>query len=946
MATATTHKGATVPGVAQALAHLDSYNVVWSTPSQDASGSMPIGNGAVGLNAWVEPNGDLVFLISRTDSWSECNRLLKVGRVRVSVRPNPFVAGRFKQELLLRDGRIQVTEGRTKVTLLVDSGQDVAWVSVKSPTRVQVVAKLEDWRSERRVLQGDELSSSWTMRDAPSTIEVWESPDTVETGPTGVLWYHRNAYSVAPMTLERQGLESIAHLAPDPMLNNTFGGLMWGPTFKKTGDGALTSRLAQEHELAIATLRSQVPTAQEWVRSIQVLRSKAGTFTAAKARTADWWKAFWSRSWVFASGDTAFDVPVNNHPLRLGADSSGGSTYDGTIKAVRVFDGPLADERVHQVYGDIPVATPPGVQMVLAVWADGDRAAVRTLDTFDHLATSTLDDPSPYRMTSRSLDFSGKGLDVLKKVRWQHGFTITALVKPRKLGGRIVDNVTPGGSDGFLFDTYAGKLRLIVGPQTLVGPALKSEVWQELGASYDGRTGQMKLFVGGKLVAESPSDSTTKSLATRGYVLQRWMTACAGRGAFPIKFNGSIFTVDPKYAGGPDFNPDWRRWGDSYWWQNTRFPYEPMPMNGDTDLMRPLFRMFEAIEPICKARAKLYYGADGAYFPETVTNFGTYANGDYQWNREGHASSEILSPWWQYAWQQGLELVSLMIDAYDQTEDKTFLQHELFPMATDVLRYYDLRFKRDAKGKLVIAPTQAVETYWSGVENDMPSVAGLAYVTDRLLRLPGLSGQDRSFFKRMKDACPNIPTTVREGAKTLLPAAKFEDKRSNVENPELYAVWPFKLFGIGHGNEAVAQTAWKSRIAQDNHGWQYDGQCAALAGLTDEAKASLMEKARNSNPGFRFPAMWGPNYDWLPDQCHGGNLMLTMQNMLMQCVGDKIYVLPAWPKDWDVSFKLHAPRKTTVEVEYAGGKVRSVKVTPSSRRKDVVVQPTLSTSER
>ena len=66
------------------LAELDRYNVVWDSPSQNAAGSMPIGNGEVGLNVWVETNGDLLFYISRTDTWSECNRLLKLGRVRVT----------------------------------------------------------------------------------------------------------------------------------------------------------------------------------------------------------------------------------------------------------------------------------------------------------------------------------------------------------------------------------------------------------------------------------------------------------------------------------------------------------------------------------------------------------------------------------------------------------------------------------------------------------------------------------------------------------------------------------------------------------------------------------------------------------------------------------------------------------------------------------------------
>ena len=84
--------------------------------------------------------------------------------------------------------------------------------------------------------------------------------------------------------------------------------------------------------------------------------------------------------------------------------------------------------------------------------------------------------------------------------------------------------------------------------------------------------------------------------------------------------------------------------------------------------------------------------------------------------------------------------------------------------------------------------------------------------------------------------------------------------------------------------------------------------------------------------------MWGPNYDWLPDQDHGSNIMLTLQNMLLFANGDKIELLPAWPKEWDVSFKLHAPRQTVVEGKVSNGRLTELRVTPASRRKDVVVR--------
>ena len=84
-----------------------------------------------------------------------------------------------------------------------------------------------------------------------------------------------------------------------------------------------------------------------------------------------------------------------------------------------------------------------------------------------------------------------------------------------------------------------------------------------------------------------------------------------------------------------------------------------------------------------------------------------------------------------------------MLDYYEHTEDAKFLADELIPMAHDVLRYYDTRFERDAAGKLVISPTQAVETYWHDVVNDTPSVAGLNDVLDRLLALPAPTSAGR-----------------------------------------------------------------------------------------------------------------------------------------------------------------------------------------------------------
>ena len=65
--------------------------------------------------------------------------------------------------------------------------------------------------------------------------------------------------------------------------------------------------------------------------------------------------------------------------------------------------------------------------------------------------------------------------------------------------------------------------------------------------------------------------------------------------------------------------------------------------------------------------------------------------------------------------------------------------------------------------------------------------------------------------------------------------------------------------------------------------------------------------------------------------------MTTLQQMIMQCDGKRIQLIPAWPSDWTADFKLNAPFKTTVEGHVENGEVTALKVSPPVRAKDVVV---------
>jgi hypothetical protein len=65
--------------------------------------------------------------------------------------------------------------------------------------------------------------------------------------------------------------------------------------------------------------------------------------------------------------------------------------------------------------------------------------------------------------------------------------------------------------------------------------------------------------------------------------------------------------------------------------------------------------------------------------------------------------------------------------------------------------------------------------------------------------------------------------------------------------------------------------------------------------------------------------------------------MIGLQEMLLQVDDKRILVFPAWPKDIDVHFKLHAPYNTTVEAELKDGKIASIKILPAERAKDVEI---------
>ena len=698
--------------------------------------------------------------------WDENGRLCKVGRVRVTFDPPLPVARNFRQELKLREGVIEIACKGARLNLWVDAGAPVVRLETEFAAPVRCRAAVELWRLRQRPFGGDDDSHSGGGL-AGSAFKPTVLPDVVVASEAPrVVWYHRNTRSIYGLGLRVQHLEALKDRFADPLLNLTFGASVRGSGFVRDGGQAIKSAApATRHVLSVTVLAAQTGTAEEWLAQLDRLERKSAASGTSRQGHEAWWGKFWDRSWIFAEGGKSLTLPVNAHPWRVGVASDGGSRFGGTITGPRVIGRALSAAEIVELAGKLPSPDQPTVGARRGAGGEGGlRSRAAKGGQIGTIA------PHSGPLPEGGGDPRTAAEPKLGEGHLTTGCTVTAWIKPAPgEAGRILDKCTAGRPDGLTFDTHPGlSLRWIVGDHTMIQPnCLKPGQWQHVAATADADTGVRRIYLNGKLLAEEQGDSAA-AVVTRGYVLQRFMNACAGRGGSPIKFNGSIFTVEARPGASPetpDGDPDWRLWGGNYWFQNTRLAYWPMLAAGDFDLLAPWFHMYREALPLGLARIQTYYGfTNAAQFPETMYWWGLPNNGDYGWNNQ---APEPANSYISRYWNGSLELVALMLDRYDFTQDREFARETLVPLADPLINFLNRYWtKRDAKGKIIFAPAQSLETWHSAV-NPMPEIAGLWFLLPRLLALPPevTTAEQRARWRKMLAELPPVPVAEAGGAK-------------------------------------------------------------------------------------------------------------------------------------------------------------------------------------
>jgi hypothetical protein len=809
---------------------LNQYNVVWTTQSKNSSESMPVCGPDIGLNVWVE-KGELLIYVARAGCYDENGALLKLGRIRVNLQPNPFEGdGFYHQELKLYEGFVEIQGGRGEkpeatVRIWVEIYRPVAHLEIDADHDVSVTATYETWRHEDMELPNDPSKFArrgMIMMDYDKySGEVKVYRYVIEPGENGVVFYHRNrTVTVFDHQVRQQELGAVRDKMYDRLAGLTFGGMLTGDNL--VHDGTTMGEYAgtpfrgwsyksktprRHHHFGVYTHIEQIADIKTWENGLNLLvGAQNPTPEEAWQKNVQWWKNFWQRSWIVINPDQA-----------------------GT--------------------GD-------------AGWQVG-----RNYNLFRYMLASNI---------------YGRG-------------------------------ATPFNGGLFTFD--------------------------------------------------------------------------------PRHTRQEIYKIDPEEGG---WTPDHRQWGAGLTQQNQRMIYWPMLKSGDFDLMPPGFSFYQSGLVNATARVRHYWDHDGCAFPEQPSITGLPGSAVYghlteselrgrpeNLNTEGTYGRQLtdfiadqrrnrpenLEPGVEVNPASGNLFESQLEWAWMMLEYHRFSGADLtpyLPFIEQAVIFYDehYRFRNkqrtgkelDEDGKLVIYPANSLENHPNARNTSLP-IVGLHQLLTRLLELPEeyCTAQQKNRWQAILERLPDLPVGEVEGHRILKVAENYSDGNF----VKMYALWPFQAYGLGLPDIELMRDTFLYGVSEGAR----ESITAFMPGFIYYARLGMAEKAREKAIGklgsgpYRFPTFWPESIDYTPDFNWGGSGMVGLQEMLLQthpaapaslhgyrttgglridaADGENIRLFPAWPEDWNVDFKLHAPQQTVVEARLRKGKVIELKITPESRQKDM-----------
>ncbi len=321
-----------------AAQQISDYNIVWNIQSKNSSESMSCGGGDIGMNVWVE-DGDILFYFSRNGTFDENNTLLKLGRIRIKLSPNPFAGEFFRQELKLENGHILIKgknrELSSDIKIWADVFNPVINVDIANTRKVKAEVFYENWRYQDRLLRKSESNQNSYKWAVPKDLVT--KKDEISFDGDKILFYHRNTgETVFDATVKQQGLEKVKEQIFNPLENISFGGFIEAKGLKpadiSSGVYADTDYQAWKLEsiqpqkdihLKIQLHTEQTANIDDWKETLYK------PINSDLKKNIAWWKDFWNRSFIHIQSankdDKGFEIARNYQLFRymLGCNAYG-----------------------------------------------------------------------------------------------------------------------------------------------------------------------------------------------------------------------------------------------------------------------------------------------------------------------------------------------------------------------------------------------------------------------------------------------------------------------------------------------------------------------------------------------------------------------------------------------------------------------------------------------
>ena len=451
------------------------------------------------------------------------------------------------------------------------------------------------------------------------------------------------------------------------------------------------------------------------------------------------------------------------------------------------------------------------------------------------------------------------------------------------------------------------------------------------------------------------------------YIYFLYLMNASSRGAYPPRFGGMLW-----YTTG-----DYRRWGSQYWHANTDAYYRDLMSSGHLELSDPFFSLYFNMYDACALAARQQWGSQGIWIPEITffngperipdhlvqefqdlflvrkpyeqrsPEFQAYVetksrhNSRYNFLNDGtYVHGRLIVPTkgqgifghCTHFLSGAVGVASQFWQRYEFTGDREWLSDKAYPMIKGVAEFYRNfpNVQKGEDGKYHIHHVNRIESDWDS--SDTPSELGaMRTIFPMAIRASEILGVDAELRPQWKDIADNLaspaPGSGRRGnfdatnperaaqAQKAKAARRPANANANANRPQ--GPRPFGSFVYG-GEGAIeplgSETELKSRFLGFNR----------LGSWIDAEGTGGAQIFRN-----RLRLREGPG---AIDAEHIGGLSFGIHQSLLASTTSgnlekvELRVFPAWPKDWDVHFRLLARGAFGVTAAQKGGQIQFVEL--------------------